>query len=806
LEGRLSQYNQNLYKFNKMKNLLLRFPLALLILVEFLIFSYLLLSRKIPFGHDGFQYFLLQYYFLNNSIQNAEIAQWMPYMTHGTVANWWYYIQGSPLQSLWMLTGGLLKSVNFLYIYYSGIFVDLLFLTCGTWFLGGFFYQSTEAKLIATGTVAISCLWFDQPWFNLHLPYLLPLTIYFYLKFFDSHKASDLLIAGNISTLQLFGTLPYFAPVLSFTIFLFLTSYLLTHRDKAIFFWNYCLKNKWALPTFCLTLLVPLACCWILLKIGTGEIINYNLGRNLDGTVSLEGFLTYGKSGWAHWHEIFSGFSPALDFHIYFGIFPLAAILFFLTHKPKRAAVPILTTTVIFILFAEGTFFSKILYLIWPGMDYYRHLTSALPIAKIFLCLLSGFAVDHLINLSAISKNRILFVSNILLAGIIFTLFFYKFPSVFSRIRPSLKGLPSEPSIWTLSEVSSIFFGSAIIYLVAWIIFSFLFMYSDKKTFRKYLVWVSLLFTLIDLSYFQLSHSNRRLINLNPTQYQQLHFQPTPYLPSRTIEIKSTERAKAFHTYMESLTNISRSAYSTTESFLFQDTFSSPYLTDHWLRPLELLVRTGYGFSSFDISAKPPYIEPKMFIAPKNNKNILLASGVSRDKLVLFETAYPACSEEDASKIIRHPDYDGTQLILIDPDPSGAENKCQTSGQILVSQSEKPRHPPASHNQTVKVISFSSNTLHLEVENSLDNPKANWLYYADTWHPFWKAQVNGKDVKVFQANLAYKAVRLEPGTNRIEFQFGSQQYNLAALTISLNWLFLLGIAVVYSGRSFYRKA
>ncbi len=86
-----------------MKSQLSRLPLASIILVEFLILLYLALSIKIPFGHDGFIYFLLQYYFLNNSIQSGEIAQWMPFMTHGTVANWWYYFQGNPLQSLWML-------------------------------------------------------------------------------------------------------------------------------------------------------------------------------------------------------------------------------------------------------------------------------------------------------------------------------------------------------------------------------------------------------------------------------------------------------------------------------------------------------------------------------------------------------------------------------------------------------------------------------------------------------------------------------------------------------------------------------
>ena len=790
-----------------MKSQLPRLSLASIILVELLILLYLALSGKIPFGHDGFQYFILQYYFLNNSIQSGEIAQWMPYMTHGTVANWWYYLQGSPLQSLWILSGGLLSSVNFLYIYYLGIFTDLLLLICGIWVLAGFLYQSTEAKIMATITAVISCIWFDQPWFNLHFFYLIPLTLYFFLKFFDSHKISDLLIAGNISILQLFGTAPYFAPVISLAIFIFLATYLLTHKDKAKSIWDYCFKKKWAIPAFCFSLLVPLTCCLILLKNGTGEIVNYNPGRDLDGTVSLKGFLTYGRTEWDHWQEIFTGFSPALDFNIYIGILPLTDLLFFLTHKPKKIVVPVLTTAAILILFAEGTFVSKAFYYTWPGMNYYRHLALVLPIIKIFLCLLSGFAIDHLLNSQNISKKRFFFLLTLLTMGIAISLFLYKFPSIFySWLQSSQRGLPYEPSIWNLSDISSHFFKVAIVYLTVWIIFYLFFVWSAKENLRKTLVWACLLFTFAELCYYQLHHANQRLVNLEPNQYQQLHFQPMPYLQNRSIGAIPTDRMNAFQKYLEPLANISRAAYWSTESFLFQDTFSSPYRTDHWLRPLELLMRAGHGFPSLDISVKPPYMKFGKFVVPENNKSILLSSGVSRDKLILFETAYLACTEEDASKLVRHPDYDGTELILTDPHSSNEEKACQTAQEILQEKSEDSAPEQSdSHNQKVKVLYFSANVLQLEVDNPPDNPRAHWLYYADTWHPLWRAQVNGNKATVYQANLAYKAIRLEPGSNRIEFRFGSSAYKFAALTISLNWLFLLGIAVAYPARLFFRK-
>jgi len=74
-----------------------------------------ILSHRLPGGHDGFQYFTLQYFFLNNAIQAHEVAQWIPYMTQGTVGSPWYGIQGSFLQTVllqlpWLASAATLRN------------------------------------------------------------------------------------------------------------------------------------------------------------------------------------------------------------------------------------------------------------------------------------------------------------------------------------------------------------------------------------------------------------------------------------------------------------------------------------------------------------------------------------------------------------------------------------------------------------------------------------------------------------------------------------------------------------------------
>ena len=96
-----------------------------------------------------------------------------------------------------------------------------------------------------------------------------------------------------------------------------------------------------------------------------------------------------------------------------------------------------------------------------------------------------------------------------------------------------------------------------------------------------------------------------------------------------------------------------------------------------------------------------------------------------------------------------------------------------------------------------KVLDFDSNRMRIRVENPL--PARIWLFYSDVWHPFWKARVNDKPVKVSKANLAYKAVPLEPGRNHVEFSFHNAMLKCIFLVIGLNsllWVVIVPCLVV----------
>ena len=95
-----------------------------------------------------------------------------------------------------------------------------------------------------------------------------------------------------------------------------------------------------------------------------------------------------------------------------------------------------------------------------------------------------------------------------------------------------------------------------------------------------------------------------------------------------------------------------------------------------------------------------------------------------------------------------------------------------------------------------EVQRFSSNVLRLTVSNTAG---ATWISYADVWHPYWHATVNGRPVPIYRANMAYKAVPLEKGQNIVELRFGSSAIDTLAKLIALNSAGWLGLVVWMAG-------
>lgn len=67
----------------------------------------------------------------------------------------------------------------------------------------------------------------------------------------------------------------------------------------------------------------------------------------------------------------------------------------------------------------------------------------------------------------------------------------------------------------------------------------------------------------------------------------------------------------------------------------------------------------------------------------------------------------------------------------------------------------------------LRVLSFNANALLLET--NFDIPR--FLVYTDSYHRNWRALVNGREVPLEQANIAFKGLWIPPGKARVDFRF-----------------------------------
>ena len=74
------------------------------------------------------------------------------------------------------------------------------------------------------------------------------------------------------------------------------------------------------------------------------------------------------------------------------------------------------------------------------------------------------------------------------------------------------------------------------------------------------------------------------------------------------------------------------------------------------------------------------------------------------------------------------------------------------------------------------------------IKISVDMPQDGILVYEDNFHPLWVAKANGKTVEIMKANFTYKAISLKKGYNFVEFTFSP---DLTKILFYIFYIFLL---------------
>jgi hypothetical protein len=58
-----------------------------------------------------------------------------------------------------------------------------------------------------------------------------------------------------------------------------------------------------------------------------------------------------------------------------------------------------------------------------------------------------------------------------------------------------------------------------------------------------------------------------------------------------------------------------------------------------------------------------------------------------------------------------------------------------------------------------------------EIEVEVDAPAGGFLVVNDAWHPWWRAEIDGKPADILKANVLFRAVQVAPGLHQVHFAF-----------------------------------
>jgi hypothetical protein len=686
------------------------------------------------------------------------------------------------------------------------MWVDEILLVTGSWLLARKLFSLQLTCFFVCSTILGTAIWMIQPWYNFHFYYAIPFMLFLIHRFLETGKWSYFILSMSLLALQTLGNMPYFIPVTTVTLFGYTVFFFIWNsKDLLPRFRTICLSWK----TWGALLIVGflLAGAFAILFINTEQIVNYNYERSLSGRTTLEGFLTYGRNlNLTKWMELLWAVSPTLDLTLYMGILPLPFLIVGFVFAIRRKNAHVLMSIIALLLLSNGTAMAQLLYYIWPGMKYYRHLSLIAPLIKLFLCFLAGYGFEFFVKRIFAAdehtqlKNTMTILACLLLGLAVFLFTLSRDYPLAEKVIASI----TEKSTYRIDEEQKMrifisgltqFYdkeklpeqiirvaGVALMTSLALLVL----VNITSRRVASFLLFLLILIHLVDLFYYKSFQLQEKSIALNEPLTLVTRFQNMPFYIRR-------EPLLRFNTLRDQiLLNLRfHPHYWSTYAFLFKDEIGHSLRTDHWLRPLNHYMKTYWDQPIGNESESPKGLSRFSSLEfPLAHPASAKIAGLAEDKIQFFKKAYDVSNEQSISDLMKDPRYTGDILFLSSRSKSDRAPVLIWSKDSLVSENSRMH-------LAYTVERYDSNNLVLTVNNPESTPI--WLQYSDVWDPLWKVQIDNSPAPVYKANLAYKAVELKPGTHQIHFFYQcaalSALYFLWGL-IALGWVILLGYFII----------
>jgi len=114
-----------------------------------------------------------------------------------------------------------------------------------------------------------------------------------------------------------------------------------------------------------------------------------------------------------------------------------------------------------------------------------------------------------------------------------------------------------------------------------------------------------------------------------------------------------------------------------------------------------------------------------------------------------------------------------------------------TKGTAYIQEQDSFELPRGAGSSSLKLKDFRYGEMFFDFKGGNEE----LLVVADSWHPFWKAEADGKQLSIIKTNEIFKGVKLPPGDYTLRMYFDTEPYKKGIPVAIVSWMLFLAALI-----------